>query len=166
MIADAAHIRASVEAFLEHEAELLDDWKLEEWAALFAEDGEYRIPATDLPVGSPEESLYLVYDNRHRLGERARRLLKRSAHVEFPRSRTLHVISNVRVRSFDDSQVKAACAFVVYRGREDRLDIFPGRSEYALRPLQGSESGFEIVLKHSVLAIESLRLQNKLSIIL
>lgn len=165
-MADPARVLASVEAFLIHEAELLDAWKLEEWAALFAEDGEYRIPATDLPQGAPEQSLYLVYDNRHRLGERAKRLLKRSAHVEFPRSRTLHTISNVSVRRFDDSQVEAACAFVAYRGREDRIDIFPGRSDYLLRPRQGSTASFEIVLKHTVLAIETLRLQNKLSIIL
>ena len=83
---------ASAHAFLAHEAELLDSWRLLEWAELFTDDGEYLIPTTDLPDGNPQDTLYLVYDNRHRLEERAKRLLKRSAHAEFPRSRTLRTI--------------------------------------------------------------------------
>lgn len=153
-----------VQTLLYHEAELLDAWRLEEWAALFTDDGEYLVPSPDLPDGRPEESLYLIYDNRHRLGERARRLLKRSAHAEFPRSRTLHGISNVAVRAVEGDRIMAHCAFVVHRARGDRLDIFPGRSEYEL--VTEADGGLRIRRKRSVLALQTLRPHNQLSIIL
>src|SRR5260370_12288322 len=86
--------RSEAEDFLFKEAALLDAWRLEEWANLFTEDGEYLIPATDAPDGAPGTSLYLVYDDRHRLGERAKRLLKKTAHPEQPRSRTPPLTSN------------------------------------------------------------------------
>ena len=69
--------RAEVEDFLFHEADLLDRWALDEWAQLFTDDGEYLIPPTDLPDGDPGKHLFLVYDDRHRLGERAKRLGKK-----------------------------------------------------------------------------------------
>ncbi len=154
---------ASAQAFLAHEAELLDTWRLLEWAELFTEDGEYLVPTTDLPDGKAEEHLYLIYDNRHRLEERAKRLLKRSAHAEFPRSRTLHTISNVVVRSVEGNLARVGCCFVAYRSKGDKLDIFPGRSEYELRI--DAAGGYRIHRKRSVLALEMLRPQNKLSII-
>jgi hypothetical protein len=58
------------------EAALLDGWRLTEWADLFTEDGEYLVPSTDLPDAHPSASLYLVYDDRHHLQERAKRQLK------------------------------------------------------------------------------------------
>ena len=65
---------------------MLDEWKLKEWAALFSSKGTYVIP----PIGSPNadfrKSLFLVHDDRARLEQRALRLLKREAHVEYPHS--------------------------------------------------------------------------------
>src|ERR1700691_2209417 len=95
--------RSAAEDFPFHEAELLDAWRLEEWAALFADDGEYLIPSTNLPDGNPETSLFLVYDDRSRLFERARRLLKKQAHAECPHSITRHMIANVVVRGVQDA---------------------------------------------------------------
>jgi p-cumate 2,3-dioxygenase beta subunit len=155
---------ATLLTFLCREAELLDAWQLQEWADLFTEDGEYLVPSTDAPEARPEDSLYLIYDNRHRLGERAKRLLKRSAHAEFPRSRTLHTISNAVVRTVEGESLVAHCAFVVYRSRGDKLDVFPGRSDYDLR--LEAEGRLRIRRKRSVLALQTLRPQNQLSIIL
>lgn len=75
--------REAVEDFLFHEADLLDRWALSEWTALFTDDGEYLVPPTDNPDAAPTDTLFLVYDDRHRLAERAKRLLKKSAHAEF-----------------------------------------------------------------------------------
>ena len=36
-----------IERFLVDEAALLDEWRLEEWLALFAEDGRYLVPSLD-----------------------------------------------------------------------------------------------------------------------
>ena len=45
--------RQEIEDFLYNEAELLDKWKMKEWAALFTENGTYEIP----PIGSPDADL-------------------------------------------------------------------------------------------------------------
>ena len=35
---------AEIERFFVDEAALLDEWRLEEWLTLFAEDGRYLVP--------------------------------------------------------------------------------------------------------------------------
>lgn len=155
--------RPEVEDFLFLEARLLDDWKLDEWVALFTDDGEYLIPPTDVPDGDPKRDLFLVYDDRHRLGERAKRLAKKSAHAEFPHSRTRHMISNVEVCQ-DGAAVHARCNFVVYRSKQGVNDIYPGHSQYDL--VLRAEGGFSIRKKRAVLDVDTLRPQGKVSIIL
>ena len=159
----SAVTRAEVEDFLFHEADLLDRWALDAWAMLFTDDGEYLIPPTDLPDGDPARDLFLVYDDRHRLGERAKRLGKKSAHAEFPHSRTRHMISNVRVDRNGD-MLHVNCNFVVYRSKNGVNDIYPGHSEYDLVP--AVEGGFRIRRKRAVLDVDTLRPQGKVSIIL
>ena len=51
--AEHAALRAEIEAFLYEEAELLDNWQLMEWAALFTEDAIYQAPALDDPTRDP-----------------------------------------------------------------------------------------------------------------
>lgn len=156
--------RAAVEDFLYCEAELLDSWRLGEWAELFTADGTYLVPATDAPEGDPGTTLFLIYDDRHRLAERAKRLGKRSAHAEFPHSKTRHMISNVRLAESADGTVTVSCNFVVYRTRGSRTDIFPGHSLYSL--VAADDGGFRIRSKRAVLDIDALRPQGRLSIIL
>lgn len=155
---------ATAQEFLIMEAELLDTWKLLEWAELFTEDGEYLVPATDLPEGQPESSLHLIYDNRHRLRERAVRLTKRTAHAEFPRSKTTRIVSNVRIKGTDGDVTRVDCNFVVYRARPEQFDVFPGHSEYELRV--DASGSLRIRKKRAVLHLDTLRPQHKVSIIL
>ena len=155
--------RPEAEDFLFKEAALLDAWRLEEWANLFTEDGEYLIPATDAPDGAPGTSLYLVYDDRHRLGERAKRLLKKTAHAEQPRSRTRHMSSNVMVAEAEGRVTPVFCNFEVFRSRMEKTDIYPGHAEYRL--VRGSD-GLLIRSKKAILDIDVLRPQGKVSIIL
>ncbi len=159
--------RAEVEDFLFHESELLDTWQLDAWANLFTDDGEYLIPPTDLPDGDPGKHLFLVYDDRHRLGERAKRLGKKAAHAEFPHSRTRHLITNVRVKQAgdgEDNYINATCNFVVYRSKNGVNDIYPGHSIYRL--VAQTDGGFRIRSKRAVLDVDTLRPQGKVSIIL
>ena len=39
--------RAQVEDFLYHEAALLDDWRLDDWEKLLADDAAYYVPPND-----------------------------------------------------------------------------------------------------------------------
>lgn len=155
--------RAEAEEFLIREAALLDAWCLEEWAALFTPDGEYLIPATDAPEAEPGKSLYLIYDDRHRLGERAKRLLKKTAHAESPHSRTRHMTSNVLVEAQVGDTVSVTCNFVVFRSRMEKTDMYPGHAEYKL--VVGPD-GLRIRRKKAILDIDVLRPQGKVSIIL
>lgn len=156
--------RSQIEDFLYREAALLDTWKLMEWADLFTDDGEYLIPSTDLPDGDPANTLFLVYDDRHRLTERAKRLLKKSAHSEFPHSRLRRIIGNVMAEAPSNGVIRVTCSFAVFRSRLQRADIYPGHSVYDL--VTGGPSGFRIRRKRAVLDSDDLRDQGKVSIIL
>lgn len=155
--------RSDAEDFLIEEAALLDSWKLLEWADLFTADGEYLVPATDDPAGTAGKSLFLIYDDRHRLGERARRLLKPTAHAEFPHSRTRHMISNVATAAEHDGAIPVTCNFVVFRSRMEVTNIYPGHAEYRL---VRNGSGLKIRSKKAVLDVDALRPHGKISIIL
>lgn len=166
----AVIVRAQVEDFLYHEAQLLDSWQLMEWAALFTEDAEYAVPSTDLAEDAdPRTNLFLVHDDRFRIEQRAKRLLKKTAHAEFPPSRTRHLVSNVRIEGDDGAVLQVACATVVYRAKRGIVDVYPGHARYELLRNPdgaGSGDGFRIRRKRAILDIDALRPQGKLSIIL
>jgi p-cumate 2,3-dioxygenase beta subunit len=156
--------RADVEDFLFLEADLLDEWRLPEWLELFTEDAAYYIPATDLPSGSsPDSSLFYVADDRFRLSERVKRLMKRTAHVEFPHSRTRHLVSNVRIREQTDEEVAVSAAFLVYRTKDGVTDSYFGSHRYRLST---SGSRLRIREKRCLLDTDGLRSQGRVSIIL
>ena len=155
--------RAEVEDFLYHEAALLDDWKVEEWAALFTDDGEYMIPNTDAPHADPKTTLFLVFDDRHRLAERGKRLMSKAAHAEFPHSRTVHSYSNVRVAEGEGGEAIARCAFSTVRSKGPVSETYPGHLVFRLRRIDGA---LRIRLKRCELALEVLRPHGKVSIIL
>src|SRR4051794_26450264 len=100
-----------IEDFLYEECELLDNWKLEEWASLFSSQGKYLIPPIGNPNADEKTSLYFVHDDRARLEQRAKRLLKKEAHVEYPHSTVVHNIHNIRVKDYDkeNSRITVRC---------------------------------------------------------
>lgn len=156
--------RADVEDFLFLEADLLDEWRLPEWLELFTEDATYSVPATDLPANaSPDTSLFYVADDRFRLSERVKRLMKRTAHVEFPHSRTRHFITNVRIRERHEDELLVSSAFLVYRTKDGVTDTYFGSSRYRLASKGGS---FRIRDKRCLLDTDGLRPQGRVSIIL
>lgn len=160
----AAITLAEANELVVREAALLDAWDTTGWSALFTEDGEYLVPSTDDPDGALGESLHLIHDDHIRLEQRAIRLLKRTAHAEYPHSRTTRIVSNVRVSAGEDGTGRIDCTFVVYRSRRDRLDIYPGRAIYLVR--RDEAGGLRIRRKTAILGLEELRPQGKLSIIL
>jgi p-cumate 2,3-dioxygenase beta subunit len=159
-------LRLQVEDFLYQEAALLDEWKLHEWLALFASDGRYEVA----PTGDPEaatlasaESLFLVADDRERLEQRVIRLLKPTAHAEFPHSRTRHTYSNVRVLGANSEAIEATANFVTYRNKRSITATYMGRNLYRL--VTNGDS-FLISSKRAVLDLDALVPQGKVSLIL
>lgn len=155
--------RAQVEDFLYAEAELLDDWKLEEWLALFDETrGGYYMPTTDAPDTDPDKGLYLIADDMLRLRSRVRQLLSGATWAENPPSRTRHMISNVRLHGFDGEALKVRANFVTYRLRFQNIDPYIGEYHYRLIP---ADNAFKILERRVVLDLEALRPHGKVSFI-
>ena len=152
-----------VTELLVEEAHLLDEWRLEEWLALFTEDATYVVPGTGDPDADPKSALVLIDDDRERLGWRVKRLLGGHAHREFPWSRTRRIVSNVRVEKQDGDRLRVTAAFVVWRFRHGHADPFVGRSAYTIVERGG---GFAIAAKRAVLDHESLAPNGALSFLL
>src|SRR5262249_44009603 len=112
--------RAQVEDFLYREARLLDDWDLDTWLTLWAEDGtRYVVPCNDDPDADPAGDLVLIDDDQLRMRLRVERLNSRKAHREYPHSRTNHQVSNVVLGTAEgsgpDAELPVTAAFTVWR---------------------------------------------------
>ncbi|MBJ7575557.1 aromatic-ring-hydroxylating dioxygenase subunit beta [Luteimonas sp. MC1828] len=162
--AAAATTRAEVEDLLFTEAELLDTWQLNEWLALYTEDCTYLVPSTDLPKdANPDRSLFYIADDATRLKERVVRLMKKTAHSEWPRSRTRHLVANVRILADDGDEVVAGAAFITARMKNGSNDQFIGSLRYRLRRIDGE---LRIAEKRITLDLENLRPHGRISILL
>jgi p-cumate 2,3-dioxygenase beta subunit len=125
-------LRLRVDEFLTEEASLLDSWQLDEWLALFTDDGSYVVPSTDLPDGDPTQALTLIDDDHLRLTWRVNRLKSRHAHREFPYSRTRRLITNVRIAGIEGDEVAVEATVVVHRFRHGHRDAFIGLGHWRL----------------------------------
>ena len=155
-------LRELVEDFLFREAELLDDWRLDDWVALFTEDARYIVPTTDLPDGDPQRDLVFIDDDIVRLRARAVRLNSRHAHREYPWSRTRRFVSNVRVEEAGDGELSVTANVMVYRFRSGEGAPYVGSVHYRLRR---NGDVFKIAHRRAVLDLEALSWHGAVSII-
>lgn len=159
---DADLVR-SVEEFLYFEADLLDEWRLHEWLALFAERGRYLVPSTDKPDGDPTRDLFLVQDDRFLLEQRVNSLQTRAAHAEYPHSRTRRLVTNTKAAETEEGLIEVRANFAVFRARNGAVDTYFGRYTHVL---EREGEGFRFVVRKAVLDLEALRPHGKVSIIL
>jgi p-cumate 2,3-dioxygenase beta subunit len=160
--ADHAVLRSEVEAFLYEEAELLDNWQLMEWAALFTEDAIYRAPALDDPSRDPDNSVFLINDDLPRIKSRARQLLGETAWAENPRSMTRRLITNVRIVAVEGDTIRATANFLIQRSRMERIVTYVG--QYRLKLVRAG-GGFKFAERIVILAQDTLRSQGVMSVI-
>ncbi len=132
---DAALVtREEVEDFLYFEAQLLDEWRLDEWLELLTEDARYLIPSNDCPEGDPRTSLFLIADDRTRIEQRVLRIKSADCHAESPKSRTCRMISNVRIEKTEGNLIHVAANFICHRFRRyGRAYPFVGFYRHILR---------------------------------
>lgn len=156
-------LEREVEKFIIEEAAMLDEWRLDDWLALFTTDARYVVPATDTPTADPKETLALINDDIARLRGRVERLKSRHAHREFPWSRTRRFITNVRIKEMIRQEILAHASFLVYRIRSGQVDPLVGSYVYTLRRVDGA---LKIASRRAVLDLEALRPHGTLSIIL
>jgi len=159
---DVSALRPEIEDFLYAEANLLDEWRLDEWFALFTDDATYEIPTAGMPDGaSAAVSLFYVADDHTRLRERVVRLNDADAHAEQPRSLVRRIYGNVRIEGGGD-RVIARCTFIAKRAKNRRVDDFFGHIVF---DLVRAGSSWRIATKRVYLDMDLLH-PGKISIIL
>ena len=139
MKADQGHVtRQQVEDFLYEEAALLDAWRLDDWLKLLTDDAVYNVPSNDRPNADSRDTLFIIADDIRRIRARVTRLKDKSAHAEYPPSRTRRMISNVRIVSRDGPVLRVEANFSVHRFRRNEgIRDFVGHYRYELRAGDG-----------------------------
>jgi p-cumate 2,3-dioxygenase beta subunit len=158
--------RLAVEDFIADEAAHLDAWDLNGWVTLFTTDCVYEVTPTGVanPFAlDPDTTMFLIADDRERLEQRVIRLNKTSAHVEYPKSLTRHLYTNVRILSDNGTEVVATANCLVFRTKNRTTSHYPGTIRYVL--VRDGDS-FLIRSKRVALDLEALIPQGKVSIIL
>jgi p-cumate 2,3-dioxygenase subunit beta len=159
----SAMSRQELEEFLVDEAAMLDEWRLDDWIELMAQDGHYLVPALDKPTADFRTTLFLISDDMRTLRSRVTQLKGRTVWAENPKSRTRRLLTNFRVMGEEGGLTKACANFAVWRFQLDATDVYVGRYEHLLRR---EDSGWKFVERKAVLDLESLRPHGKLSFIL
>jgi p-cumate 2,3-dioxygenase beta subunit len=157
-------LRLRVEDLLFEEADLLDQWKLNDWLALYTEDAHYHVPPSDVDgdTATPESALFYIMDDSVRMRERVVRLSKIGAHSEHPKSKVRHLVTNIRARREGDL-IRARSSFIVSRAKDITHDLFVG---HYLHEIVEQNGALKIAKKTCVLDMEALRPHARISIIL
>ena len=144
-------LKQDVEAFLYHEANLLDDRQYEEWLDLLTDDVRYWVPMRrNVKFGELEreftregQDINWFDEGKATLTQRVRQILTGVHWAEEPLSRISHLVTNVEIleaapTAAEAEEVSLRCRFIIYRNRvETETDILVGRREDTLRRADG-----------------------------
>jgi len=156
--------RQEVEDFLYEEATLLDAWKLDEWLTLLTDDAVYNVPSNDRPDAESKDTLFIIADDIRRIKARVTRLKDKSAHAEYPPSRTRRMLTNVRIVERNGATLKVEANFAVHRFRRDgNVRPYVGHYRYELR-LEGGK--LKIAKREAVIDAMELGTMGSVSFIL
>lgn len=141
-------LQHEVEQFLYDEAAMLDERRYLDWLALFADDVRYVMPIRSLRYQadarrelSGANDLKHFDDDKFHLSLRVNRLMTGFAWADEPRSRSRHLIGNVRIdhTATTDAVVRVRSAFIVHHGRgEHESFVFTGTRTDDLRRSDGT----------------------------
>lgn len=127
-----------IEAFLFHEAALLDESRYAEWQGLFDSDADYWIPAA---VGQidPFDCVSHVHEGELLRAIRIERLRSLEAPSLQPAPRSSHLVSNVRLieRRTEDGLCIAHARFIVVQYHRETQTVFAGEYLHHLRYCDG-----------------------------
>lgn len=123
-----------VEAFLFRAARLLDEGDLRAWLALCRNDISYRV--TTVLTQERKYDVGLIDDDLGGLESRIESI-ERFWHAEEPRTRTLHLITNVEITGQDGDGTSVESAFQICTTRRDRQAVLYGRYRDVLAIVDG-----------------------------
>lgn len=90
-------------------------------------------PSNTDPVNADAtQTLFLISDKIDRITARAKRLMKKTAHAEYPRSKTRHAIGNVRIVSALTDGNRARANFHVHRTKEHNQTVYMGEVRHTV----------------------------------
>lgn len=90
-----------LQAFIYHEARLLDERRWDEWLALFTEDGRYWVPLTGAAQADDGAHNSIADENHLLLSLRIERLKNPRAHSQHPASICQHVLQQPSLERTD-----------------------------------------------------------------
>lgn len=126
----------ALEQFLYYEARLIDEWRWEQWQALWTDDGEYWVPASP---GQPDpvNHLSLIYERSLLRAVRIKRFHNPLAQPLQPKPRSLHVVGNVMLEEHDPATGECVVTSkqIVLQYRRDKQDVFGGTCTHRLVPV-------------------------------
>lgn len=118
---DPANSLERIRQLLFLEARLLDEGRLDEWNALFTDNGEYVVPMGDVGEDDYTRVPTIIYDDAQRRKERVYRLLHTQAYAQRPPSVTVRLVTNVEVGAtkhlIDAEVIPVYCSTVIYELR-------------------------------------------------
>ncbi len=163
-------LQLEIEQYYYYEAELLDDHRYGEWFDLFSTDIRYWMPTrTNRLLREQDKELSgegefaLFDDNKKTLGWRVKQLESFTHWAENPRSRTRHLVGNVRVApSQYAGAYEVKSNFICYRNRlQDEVDIWAGERHDLLR--RDEEQALRIA-RRKILLDQNVVLSKNLSV--
>lgn len=161
-------LRDEVERFFSAEAELLDERRFDEWLDLLHDDIRYWMPiARNVRFNEPEREYTSAGSEASWFDEGKDILQKRVLQIqggdhwaEEPRSRTTHLVANVRIDKVEGDEITARSRFVVgaYRLQHD-VDLFIGKRVDLLKRVGGALK----VLRRTIYLDQSVLLSRNLT---
>ncbi|WWP77406.1 3-phenylpropionate/cinnamic acid dioxygenase subunit beta [Bradyrhizobium sp. 26S5] len=166
-------LKADVEDFYYHEADLLDDRRFRDWLELLTEDISYFMPIRrNVKFGQQAarentrrgEGISWFDEDKWTLTKRVEQILTGVHYAEEPLSRITHMVSNVQIKGarpdIDTArELDVTSRFLVYQNRvEYETYIFVGRRNDTLRL---TDHGWkiarrEILLEQNILLAKNL----------
>jgi len=153
-----------VHDWLIDEAEILDDRRMRDWAALLDEEIDYRVPVRltrDRGHDGISAEGFHMLEGYTALLTRVERLETDYAWAEDPPSRTRRMVGNVRARRIEGEEALSVVSnLAVYRGRMDSPDfelLFGERHDLLVGPLEDLKLRRRVVLlDHTTLPAKNL----------
>ena len=165
---DALLLQAEIERFFSAEAELLDERRFDEWLDLLDDDIHYWMPiARNVRFNQPEleytgegREANWFDEGKDTLKKRVLQIQGGDHWAEEPRSRTTHLVANIRIAAVGGADVTAKSRFVVaaYRLEHD-VDLFIGKRVDVLR----RQAGALKVLRRTIYLDQSVLLSRNLT---
>ncbi|WFU35452.1 3-phenylpropionate/cinnamic acid dioxygenase subunit beta [Bradyrhizobium brasilense] len=166
-------LKADVEDFYYHEADLLDDRRFRDWLELLTDDISYFMPIRrNVKFGQQAarentkrgEGISWFDEDKWTLTKRVEQILTGVHYAEEPLSRITHMVSNVQIKAARPDidathELDVTSRFLVYQNRvEYETYIFVGRRNDALRL---TDTGWkiarrEILLEQNILLAKNL----------